>query len=77
MQSQDFKWFLKNYDNLFQQYGICYLSIKNKKVLGAYSTYGEGVRNTKEKLGTFIVQLCNGRKDGYTNTITSMNFICR
>ena len=74
MQDKDYKWFLKNYQVLYDKYGECYIVIKNKKVLGTYPTYADGVRNTKEKLGTFIVQFCNGKKDGYTNSITSMNF---
>ena len=29
----------------------------------------------KEELGTFIVQKCTSNTDGYTNYISSMNFI--
>lgn len=76
MQDRDYKWFLENYDDLFKKYGCAYLAIKNATVLGAYKTYAEGVRNTEktEELGTFIVQLCNGDENGYTNYIASMDF---
>lgn len=77
LQDNDFEWFLKRYEDLFKEYGNAYLAIKNEKVLGSYKSYGEAVEETKktEELGTFIVQHCNGREDGYTNYIASMNFM--
>ena len=76
MQERDFQWFLDNYDDLFKQYGVAFLAIKNKSVLGAYSSYGDAVRKTSEteKLGTFIVQECNGDESAYTNSIATVNF---
>lgn len=76
-QDKDFEWFLRNYSELFKQYGKKYLVIKNATVLGTYDTPGEAVRKTSqtEELGTFIVQFCNGDESGYTNHITSMNFM--
>lgn len=76
MQSTDFEWFISNYDDLFRKYGRTYLSIKDKKVLGQYNSYADGVRTTarSEELGTFIVQLCDGTKTAYTNFIASVNF---
>ncbi len=75
MQEKDYEWFLSNYESLFQKYGCAYLAIKNTTVLGAYKTYAEGVRKTEETepIGSFIVQLCNGRKDAYTNYISSLD----
>jgi len=72
----DYEWFLDNYFDLFHKYGMSYLVIKNKTVLGAYESYAEGVKNASnvEKLGTFIVQECNGNESAYTNYISSMNF---
>ena len=76
MQNTDFEWFISNYEDLFRKYGRTYLSIKDKKVLGQYASYAEGVRTTaqSEELGTFIVQLCDGTKTAYTNLIASINF---
>ena len=76
MLSQDYEWFLKNYSTIFDQYGDTYVAIKNQKILGNYSSYAECVRSTSksEKMGTFIVQHCNGNESGYTNYIASMNF---
>ena len=77
MQEKDYKWFLDNYDNLFEDYGHKYLAIKNQTVLGAYSSYADAVRTTArtEELGTFIVQLCNGNETAYTNYISSLDLL--
>ncbi len=77
MQERDYKWFLDNYDMLFKEYGVKYLAIKNEKVLGAYSTYADAVKETEktEKIGTFIIQLCNGDETAYTNYISSLNLV--
>lgn len=69
----DFQWFLDNYNSLFQKYGISYLAIQNKSILGVYSNFGDAVDKTSKsiKMGTFIVQFCNGNESGYTNYIAS------
>lgn len=74
LQEMDYKWFLENYDSLFETYGDSYLAIKNKTILGAYHSYVEAINETEktEPLGSFIVQYCNGNKTGYTNNIASM-----
>lgn len=74
MQEQDFKWFINNYDKLFNEYGASFLAIKNKKVLGSYDDYSEAVHKTMEvePLGTFIVQECNGNESAYTNYIATV-----
>ena len=77
MQKEDYRWFLDHYNEIFAQYGVCYVSIKNKTVLGVFASMAEGVRTTaqSEPMGTFIVQYCNGNETGYTNYISSMNFV--
>ena len=77
MQDNDFKWFLDNYEDLYNKYGNTFLAIKNGNVLGTYNTYADGVRETakKEELGTFIVQRCDGTKDKNMNYIASMNVV--
>lgn len=76
MQDKDYQWFIDHYLELYKKYGSAYLVIKDQKVLGAYSSYAEGVMETakSEELGTFIVQLCNGLESAYTNYISSVNF---
>ena len=67
-QDIDYDWFLANYDQLFKQYGVSYLAIKNCAVLDSYDSYEDAIRETekKEELGSFIVQYCNGDESGYT-----------
>lgn len=76
MQNSDFEWFKSNLAALYKEYGNVYLAIKDKKVLGAYSSYSEGVKETSktEELGTFIVQQCGPNESVYTNYIASFNF---
>ena len=73
LQESDYKWFLGNYRQLFDHYGVVYLAIKEQKVLGAYPSYAEAVHETEktEPIGSFIVQYCNGIETGYTNYISS------
>ena len=76
MQSADFEWFKSNMSALYDEYGPAFLAIKDQTVLGAYETYGQGVRSTmeNEQLGTFIVQRCGQGEEAYTNYIASTNF---
>lgn len=71
IQDSDYKWFLDHFAELFNKFGSRYVAIKNKKVLGAYSTYAEGVNTTlkTERIGTFIVQQCGSNESAYTNYI--------
>ena len=77
MKNLDYKWFVENLDNLYKEYGDVYLAIKEKKVIGVFSSYAEGVKemSKKEELGTFIIQKCGKDKSAYTNYISSFNFI--
>ena len=77
LQSNDYHWFLDNYDKLYSKYGHKYLAIKNNKVIGAYDSYADAVNETllKEELGSFIVQECNGDESAYMAQIASLNFI--
>ena len=77
MQDNDFNWFLENYNDFYKQYGSSFLAIKDKRVLGAYSSFKKAVDITlrTEEIGTFIVQECNGKESAYTVQIASMNFM--
>ena len=77
MQDKDFQWFIENYSALFSKYGTSYLAIKERAVIGVFHSYAEGVVETskREPLGTFIIQECNGDESGYTNYISSVNFM--
>lgn len=73
MQMEDFNWFVEHYDELYKQYGACFLAISNKKVLGSYKRPRQAIEETSKTvpLGQFIVQFCNGDDSGYTNYIAS------
>ena len=74
--NENFEWFMDQYDNLRNIYGDAFLAIKDKKVLCAYSSYGDAVRETQktEELGTFIVQECRKSGEMFQCCIASMNF---
>lgn len=73
----DFQWFKDNQSALYEKYGNTFLAIKDKQVIGSYSSYAEGVNETAkvEPVGTFIIQQCGQDESSYTNYISSMNFI--
>ena len=70
---EDFNYFLKNYHKIYKQYGHTFVVIKNKNVLGAYNNITEALENTKEPIGSYILQECNGKESGYTSYISSFN----
>ncbi len=74
---EDFDFFLKQYEELYKKYGKCFVSIRNKKILGIFHTEEEAIDITSSEyeLGEFIVQECNGDESGYTNYITSWELI--
>lgn len=76
-QDRNFRWFVENYDELYKQYGVSYLAIKDRAVIGVYNSYVEALKETckTEELGTFNIQFCNGDDSGYTSYIVSMNFM--
>lgn len=77
MQDKDFEWFLNNYNKIFEKYGHTFVVIKNCRILGTYSNVSDALNETlrSEKLGTFIVQECNGDESGYTNYVASWQLI--
>lgn len=70
---EDFNYFLKNYDKIYKQYGHTFVVIKNKNVIGVYNNVAEALENTKEPIGSYILQECNGKESGYTSYISSFN----
>lgn len=74
---EDFEFFLQNYQNIFEKYGKCYVTIRDKTIIGIFKTEKEAIDITSAQyeLGQFIVQECNGDETGYTNYITSWQLI--
>lgn len=74
---EDFEFFLKNYQNIFEKYGNCFVAIRNKAIIGVFKTEKEAIDITSAQyeLGEFIIQKCNGDETGYTNYITSWQLV--
>ncbi len=68
---EDFNFFIKNYQELFKQYGYAFLAIRNKKILGAYNSIPEAINtlSDKYKLGEYIIQKCTGDESAYETKI--------
>lgn len=75
--TEDFLWFVENYKSLYEKYGLCYLAVKDKTILGSYDNPRTAVDETCKTYphGSFIVQLCNGRASGYTNFIANSQLV--
>lgn len=73
----DFEWYLAEFNNLYDTYGDSYVAIKNKKVIGVYNSFAEGVRETEktEGLGAFIIQKCGRDESAYTTYVLSPNLM--
>jgi len=70
---KEFKYYLKNQDELVKKYKGKVIVIKNEKVIGVYDSEAEAVQETSknEPLGTFLVQKCTPGKKDYTVTYHS------
>lgn len=75
--SDDFRWFLDNYNEFFREYGRKILVIRNREIIGLFDDKNTAIDTTIKQydLGTFIVQECNGDESGYTNYITSWELV--
>ena len=74
---EDFNYFIKHYQELYNKYGHKFIAIKNGKILGVFDTEIQAITDVSKKypLGTFIVQECNGNESGYTNYISSWQLV--
>lgn len=70
----DFEYFISIYQDLYKEYGNSFIALKNKKILGAFKTVNEAIQalSDKYKLGTYIIQECNGDESGYTASIMTI-----
>jgi len=73
MMKQEFDYFLKHQKEIVAKYNGKFVVIKNQKVLGAYASELEAVKETSktEKMGTFLVQKCEPGDSAYTQTFHS------
>ena len=67
----DFDFFIENYQNFYKEYGHKFLAIKDKKVLGAYDSVTETIRDLTPtyEVGSYIIQECTGDESAYRTTI--------
>ena len=70
---KEFNFYLKNQDELVKKFNGKFIVIKGEEVLGSYDSHREAFEKTKvdHELGTFLIQLCEPGKDGYTLTFHS------
>ncbi len=70
---EEFEYFLEHHDELVGLYNGKFIAIKNKEVIGSYSTMQEALAETTKvhPLGTFIVQKCEPGSESYTLTFRS------
>lgn len=63
----DFCWFVENYDNIYKQYGECYVAVRNKEIIGVFSNFGDACHEMDKvsKSTDQIIQYCNGKESGY------------
>jgi hypothetical protein len=73
-QSEDYKWFIENHEELVNLYKNKYVVIKNKEVIATADTIEQGIEKALDmdcELGTFIVQLCTEGDSAYTQKFYS------
>lgn len=75
--TEDFEWFLQNYEELYKKYGYCHIGIRHKKILGIYESYEQAISilSNQYELGEYIIQKCNGDESGYTNYVSSWQLV--
>lgn len=73
----DFDYFIRHYQELYDKYGHKFIAIRNTEILGLFDTELDAINEVSKNypLGTFIVQECNGNESGYTNYISSWQLI--
>ncbi len=61
----NYDFFEENFEELYQKYPQKYISIKVGRVIGAYDTFEEAIRESlkEHELGTFLVQHCVRREE--------------
>lgn len=74
---KDFDYFVKHNKEIHEAYGDCYVSIRNKQIIGIFSTEDEAIEVSSSQygFGNFIVQRCTGTEDSYTNYVASSQLI--
>jgi len=77
MLEKEFKYYLKNQDELVKKYEGKFIVLKDEKVIGAYSSHLEAYNETvkTEELGTFLIQHCLPGSNSHSQTFHSQVII--
>ena len=69
--TNDFNYFVNSYRALFEQYGHCFLAIKDKKVIGNANTIPKLIEQVSAicDIGEYIIQECKEDDSAYTTRI--------
>ena len=72
----EFKYYLDNQDTLVRQHKGKFVVIKDKQVIGIYSTEKEALQETmkEHELGTFLVHLAEAGEENTSQTFHSRVF---
>ena len=67
----DFEYYKSNLKRLFEEYGKCYIAIRNKEILGSYKTLKEAKNALSQSFSTgdYILQKCAEDERAYTTKI--------
>lgn len=71
MFERELQYFISNQEELYKKYGGLYISIKEDKVLGSYSSWMQALYETQKlhKFGTFLIQYCGDNDDCLTHKV--------
>lgn len=63
----DFYFFINHYAELYKQYGYSFIAVKDKKVVGVFSSILSAFEEVSKKYepGTFIIQECSADRSSY------------
>ena len=75
MREENYNWFIDNYDELVRQYGMAYLGIRERKVMGTFDGLASGIiemlKHYPDK--DFLVQKCDPTYYAYNAYLSSIN----
>lgn len=71
--AKEFKYYLKNQEELAKEYNGKYIVIKDEKVLGSFNTIAEAYNDASahHKVGTFLIQLVSPGNESHIRTFHS------
>ena len=67
----DFEFYKEHLRDYYNQFGCCWLAIRNKELLGHYSSPGEAIDHleSRYRIGEYSIQKCDKDESAYTITV--------